>query len=280
MRVHGKVVAFCALAVSVSECSAFATPKASPAFLGKTQRDMYSKADADMAPVDALWEESSSITVQGTTLRTCSLPVSVDKAQLMLKSEGRPLTSRVDLYHGPDYIPWKCGVYTENGLTRPVNLVVPTPLTGNTLAMQNTGFSEFPFYACAKVDAGSPRLDNFVKKLTDEGSAKLVQGGAVSTTPFDHSVESVQILLKSDTRHLKARIELLNGPNNLKQSFEVYSSNGYKRPFMAVINTPGDGNVIRIVNTATLEYPLTATVEPYVVASADEAAEEGLTWTQ
>lgn len=276
MKFYGKVLT---LSACLWECSAFMTPKASsPALIGsqRTQTNMYTKENADMLPIDALWEDASSITVQGSTLRTCSLPVSVDKAQLLLKSEGRPLKSQVDLYHGPDYIPWNCAVYTEDGKKRPINLIVPSPLSGNTVAMQNTGFIEFPFSACAKVDSSSPRLENFYKKLSTEGTSKHVQGGAVNTTPFDQSVDSVQILLKTDGRHLKARIELLQGPNNLKQSFEVYSSNGYKRPFMAVIETPKDGNVIRIVNTAPLEYPLEATVEPYIVGSSSD--DEGMTW--
>ena len=91
-----------------------------------------------------------------------------------------------------------------------------------------------------------------------------MQGGMIISYSFDAEVESVEVLLKTDGRNLKGRIELLTGPNNIKQVMDYYSSNGYKRPFYAVIQTPGPGNVVRIINENTIEYPFGAIVEPYV----------------
>jgi hypothetical protein len=195
--------------------------------------------------------------------------------QVLLKSEGRPVHANVELWQGPDNTPMKMGVYVEDGSLRTFSAVIETPGAQNAIAIRNTGQMEFPMSACVEADVeyavrNGVGLENIVQKLADMSTPATVQGGAVRTYPFDPTVESVQIMLTTDGRPLNARIEMLQGPNNKKQVIDLYIEDGRARPFFMIFETPGSGNVVRIVNTATVEFPLFASVEPYMMKSASD----------
>jgi len=198
--------------------------------------------------------------VQGGSLRTWSYrSPHVDQLQVVLSSEGRPLDADIELWHGPDNTPFKMRVFSENGDLRPFSAVVETPRGPNTLAIRNIGQLEFPFSA----DISADQIDTPSPEAL--AASTIVQGGALRTFPFDPSVDSVEILLTTDGRPLNARIELLQGPNNNKQVIELYAEDGRDRQFFAVVETPGSGNVIRIVNTAPVEFPMRASVVPHSI---------------
>ena len=201
-----------------------------------------------------------SILVQGGSLRTWSYrSPAVEQVQVHLGTEGRPLDAEIDLWHGPDNTPVKMRAYVENGAIRPFSCVVETPRGPNTIAIRNIGALEFPLVA--EVSANNVDQPN-----ADCASAsETIQGGALRTYPFEPQVDSVQLLLQTDGRPLNARIELLQGPNNNKQVIELYTEDGSDRPFFCVLHTPGSGNVVRVVNTAPVEFPLSAGVVPAYV---------------
>ena len=218
----------------------------------------------EMALTKDVWETLSPIKVQGGSLRTWSFTTpSIDSVQVHLKTEGRPLNANVELWQGPDNTPQKMAVYLEDGDFRPFSAVIATPrFNANSVSIRNTQTLEYPIEAAVEPDYES--LDEITRNI-GEDIPKVMQGGAIHTVPFPPSVASVAVLLRTDGRPLNARLELLQGPNNNKQVVEVYTEDGIEHPFFAVIETPGIGNVVRIVNTGTVEFPITAVVEPYTV---------------
>ena len=72
-----------------------------------------------------------------------------------------------------------------------------------------------------------------------------------------------------------AKIELTQGPNQVKQLIDIYASVGYKNPFYCVIQTPGANNAIRVINQNTVEFPFNAWVLPYETGPKAPAVELG-----
>ncbi|KAG7372653.1 hypothetical protein IV203_018796 [Nitzschia inconspicua] len=220
-------------------------------------------------PLD-VWETHTPTWIQGGSIRTWTFATPlISSVQVHLKTEGRPMNANVELWEGPDNTPQKVAVYVEDGKVRPVVCFMNTPLCQNSVSIRNTAQMEYPMQAVlepSKLPTGDDDIELAVK-LDRLASARprLIQGGAVWTVPIPSNTDSVQLLLETQGRPLNARIELLSGPNNVKQVMEVYCEDGKVRPFYSIIQTPGVGNVIRIVNTATVEFPLTAVVEGWDV---------------
>lgn len=221
-----------------------------------------------------IWDNSAPVIVQGGSLRTWSFAnPAIDAVQVLLKTEGRPLDADVELWNGPDNTPHKMRVYVEDGALRTFNAVIGTPRGPNTVAVRNIGQLEFPLDAVVRPD----REDGLAIDIASVSSrySETIQGGALRTYPFNAVVQSVAIILKTDGRPLNARIELLQGPNNNKQVVELYTEDGLDRPFFAIIETPGAGNVVRVVNTAPLEFPLYASLDAYEISERSWDASDG-----
>jgi hypothetical protein len=223
-------------------------------------------------PATLIASKSPKLTVQGGSLKTWSFASpSIRRIHVVLKTDGRPLDADIALWQGPDNTPHKMRVYVEDGAVRPFSAVIETPRSPNTVQIRNTGQLEFPLAAHVLAEDDSMVANSLLPSARSndlQGEPMTIQGGALKTYPFEPSVESVQIQLTTDGRPLNARIELLQGPNNNKQVLEVYTEDGMDRPFFMVIETPGSGNVVRVVNSATVEFPLSCWVEPYQVGTS------------
>ena len=49
---------------------------------------------------EEMWEQLAPVTVQGGSLRTCSFDEDVERVEVFLKTEGRPLNANVELWQG------------------------------------------------------------------------------------------------------------------------------------------------------------------------------------
>lgn len=222
-----------------------------------------------------IWDKTKPTTVQGGSLRTWSFAnPAIERVHVLLKTDGRPLDADVELWQGPDNTPHKMKVYVEDGALRTFSTFIDFPRSPNTIAIRNTGHLEFPLAAVVGPDL--ERNGEACLSLAADIKGETIQGGALRTYPFDIAVNSVAVLLETDGRPLNARIELLQGPNNNKQVLEVYTEDGLERPFLALVQTPGSGNVVRCVNTAPVEFPMYATVVAFEVGSGDDWDQDGV----
>ena len=230
-----------------------------------------------------VWKNLQPIKVQGGSLRTWSFQSPfVDSIQVHLRTEGRPMNANIELWKGPDNTPQKVAVYLEDGSFRTFCCTILTPDEQNAISIRNTGQMEYPLHAAIQAELyrsppGTTTKDgdgndkqSVTERLASIECKRIVQGGAVFTMPLSPETASVEIVLKTDGRPLNARIELLHGPNNVKQVMELYTEDGLVRPFHAIVDTPGAGNVIRIVNTATVEFPIQLSVQPCFVEEQDD----------
>ena len=204
-----------------------------------------------------------SATVHGADLRTWSYDApDIEVVQVVLSSEGRPLEAEIELWQGPDSSPIALRCFSENGLTCPVNAVIETPrirFPDATVAIRNNGMPESP-----PLDAHL--IPNDVDRPTADcvDAFETLQGGDdLRTLQCEPSVASVQVLLTTDGRPLDARIELLDGANDLvKQVIELHTEDGCHWPFFCILELPEPGTVVRVVNTAPVEFPMSAAIVP------------------
>jgi len=195
--------------------------------------------------------------IEGETRHTFSFgDTSSDCVQVALESPNdRPVASEINLWLGPDYTPFSLYAHSENGSMYPIQSLIGTKGKYVNVELKNTGSKMFPMNAaCAYA---IPPLSSAVKDIvTDNGGSAYIDGGAIRMYPFSAEVDQLQVLLKTDGKLLKAKIELLNGPNNVKQEYEVYASSGDVTSLFVVFETKGAGNSIRVKNLASQEYPL------------------------
>lgn len=249
-----QVLALCA------SSSAFTIP--SP----KTSFALHATPEAAEVPVPAPGKPSWALPsispvkrVEGESRHTFNFgDISQEVVQVAMETNGRPMNADIEVWIGPDWTPMKLKTYCDDGLVRPVQALVGTRNKAAQVEIRNTGPYEFPLDVACSYAKGP--LTEIRSAIPAQQEARYVEGGAIYSIPFDPSVDQVQVLLNTDTRQLNTVVELLNGPNNIKQQYEIFTNNGLLNSLYVVFNTPGSGNTVRIKNLAPLEFPCKAFV--------------------
>jgi len=192
--------------------------------------------------------------VEGKTRKTWKFnDLSKDCVQVGLTSEGRPVHADVCLWLGPDWTPFTLKAYSEDGKTRPIQTLIGTRNKAAMIEVRNVFESEFPFKAASNYAKGE--MAAVSKEMPSANPGERVDGGALRSFPIDESANKLEVVLKTDGKQLNARVELLNAPNNPKQTFEVFTNNGELNSLCVCFETPDAGNTVRIVNLAPVEFP-------------------------
>jgi hypothetical protein len=290
------LVALCAVLLLPDNSTAFVLPADLKKSLGWTRTTFYSpffsssplastsrsssgggssSNDPSLPPLDIRQEFNRfpSTRIQGGgTLKTWSYRnPAIHHIQVLLRTAGRPLEADIQLWAGPDNTPHKMKVYLEDGDERTFHTLIPTPNGPNSIKVRNTAMLEFPFDAVVEPDittSGGPGDGQaHIFETAANMPMETLQGGAIRTYPFPVNVNSAIVVIQnSNARPLNARIELLQGPNNNKQVVELYTEDGNRRPFYAILALTGSGNVVRVVNTSPMEFPLQASVAAHSVS--------------
>lgn len=177
----------------------------------------------------------------------------------LTSSTGRPVKSSVELWVGPDWTPYSMKAYSEDGEKRPIQCILGT--RGKVAQIEIRNIEQYEFALDAEAVYAQGPIANLRSEIPQSTQGIYVEGGSVKHVPVGGDVGAVSVLLNTDSRQLNAQIELLTGPNNPKQVFEVFTNNGLLNALLVVFECPpAHGTTVRITNLGSMEFPCHAYV--------------------
>lgn len=209
----------------------------------------------------------------GETVRTWIMPKDAERVQMMFKTKGRPLKAQIEMWQGPIRRTHFLDMDFQDGSKTPYTAILKFKKGPQVLKVRTKG-PEFPMEACvvSPDPAKAAALAANTEALWEANEKTLIQGGstigglgAVTTFAIPAETNQVQVIFWSKnvgSRSTKAIIEVIQGPYNLKQVFDMQLS-GSSQPYHAVYQTPGVGVTLRIVNQNYMEFPFEVAVIPY-----------------
>lgn len=237
---------------------------------GATSSDPVDQTLMNMFPTDIPMRKMQG----GGTVRTWDIPPGAERLSYYIRTNGRPLKALVELWVGPIRRIHSVNIESEDGDMTPFRAMLKFKPGTKTLKISTTGSHEFPLEFGAEVPnaarmqetwAATQKVFDSSPKTTVQGGSTEGGGGSIRYFNIPDDVETTQMVLWSrdlGKRTVKARIEVLSGPNSVRQNYELHCG-GSTQPYHCVIPTPGPGWTIRVIATNYMEFPFHAVVTPY-----------------
>lgn len=200
----------------------------------------------------------------GKTVKTFPLRPGIERVQLLFKTNGRPLKCKASLWMGPLRQTHNCEMNIEDGCKTPFRYTLKFKPVGQVLRIETSDSQQLPVMAAVHIPSAERqeelRLNTEAvwagaEKTIVQGGSTEGGGGAIRTWEIPTNVESVQFLSWAKdvgAKSFKMKIELIQGPNCVKQDFFLQCGGG-SQPYHAIFETPGAGWQIRIQNKKFLE---------------------------
>jgi hypothetical protein len=258
-----KLFAYTAI-INLAATAAFTlnVPKApSTVILGSTPKK--AKPDYEIFPT----YESMDYVEAGETVRTYPMPPWAERVQMRFETNGRPLKGEANMWVGPLRKVHTLKFDNESGVEFPIETLLKFKKLAPVLRISTADNQNYPMKVGVFVPPPerAAELAKNTEKTFAEATAdqkQIIQGsntdgkyGMRCNWVIPQDVESIQLLgWSKDTglKSFKVDIELLQGPNNIKQKYFLQCGGG-SQPYHAVFQTPGPGWVVRIRNKKFVE---------------------------
>jgi len=221
------------------------------------------EADLGMFPPE--FDQSLRRIEGGGSLRTFKMPPNTERVQYVLKTSGRPMKAEVKLWIGPLREVHTMTIDSQNGQKSPFYATIKFKQAAEPmLQIKTMSTTEFPVEMAIHVPSPerAEALARYTEKIWNTCERTPIQGGpvtggigAVRMFTVDQDVDSIQVICWSkDTskKSLKAKIEILQGPNSVKQTYDLQCGGG-SQPYHAIFQTPGPGWTVRVYNKKFVE---------------------------
>ena len=141
------------------------------------------------------------VRIEGNSLQTWAFDSNSKRIQVSCRSTGRPIEASIELWQTPSYTPTKFKVECEDGSENIVHSIIELP-EGHptTLAVYNTEGQEFPLDVSVQ---DRSHVDSAESIFSGQSSQYIEGNKAVKSYTFGYGVESVHVLLKTNTRNMK-----------------------------------------------------------------------------